>query len=243
MVDIAVIDDEEHLDIYDKMIFMILNRHAGNEDGKAWPSRKTIAKKARCSVDRVDKSIKRLKELELLKVEKRTNPDGSPSSNLYQIPPVVMEIGGSRSDRLGWSPESARVADEIGGGSRPERDELNTSNYTQLTNNNNKEKSEKKINVFDMYHQVFGRFPNTFQIEDLNFYLGNGMDEDLLVHGLNLTAKRGMHFGYTAKIYDNWLDKKIMTLKQAEEESNSKQQKGEKKNDIDKGHNRSELYW
>ncbi|MGG1571620.1 DnaD domain protein [Fictibacillus sp. NRS-1165] len=105
MVDIAVIDDEEHLDIYDKMVFMIINRYAGNEDGKAWPSRPTIAKKARCSVDRVDKSIKNLMRLGLVRKEPRKKENGSNHSNVYEIPPMISSIPVS-----GFVPEQVAAA-------------------------------------------------------------------------------------------------------------------------------------
>jgi hypothetical protein len=65
-------------------LYAILNRFA-NSQGRAWPSRKTIADLMRVSVATIDRAKDELVEIEALTVEARTTPSGDPSSNLYTL--------------------------------------------------------------------------------------------------------------------------------------------------------------
>jgi DNA-binding transcriptional MocR family regulator len=63
-------------------LYAILNRFA-NSQGRAWPSRKTLAELMQCSTATIDRAKDELVEIDALTVEHRTGPAGDPSSNLY----------------------------------------------------------------------------------------------------------------------------------------------------------------
>jgi hypothetical protein len=73
-----------HADISSNAVrlYAVLNRFA-NSQGRAWPSRKTLADLMRTSTATVDRAKEELVSIAALTVEHRTGPAGDPSSNLY----------------------------------------------------------------------------------------------------------------------------------------------------------------
>jgi hypothetical protein len=73
-----------HADISSNAVrlYAILNRFA-NSQGRAWPSRKTLADLMRTSTATVDRAKDELVAIAALTIEHRTGPAGDPSSNLY----------------------------------------------------------------------------------------------------------------------------------------------------------------
>lgn len=65
-------------------LYCVLNRYA-NQNGQAWPSRKSIADLMRISVATVDRAKDELVGIRALTVEARKTPSGDPSSNLYTL--------------------------------------------------------------------------------------------------------------------------------------------------------------
>jgi hypothetical protein len=65
-------------------LYAVLNRFA-NSNGKAWPSRRTIAEIMHTSTATVDRAKDELVEINALTVEHRTTPAGDPSSNIYTL--------------------------------------------------------------------------------------------------------------------------------------------------------------
>jgi len=65
-------------------LYAVLNRFA-NSQGKAWPSRKTLADIMRTSTATIDRAKDELIAISALSVEHRVNPAGDPSSNLYTL--------------------------------------------------------------------------------------------------------------------------------------------------------------
>lgn len=89
-------------------LYAILNRFA-NSQGRAWPSRKTLAELMQCSTATIDRAKDELVEIDALTVEHRTGPAGDPSSNLYTLKtsspvtkgtPKNEHRGGARDDAL-----------------------------------------------------------------------------------------------------------------------------------------------
>ena len=90
-------------------LYAVLGRYA-DRDGKAFPSRRTLATKLRCSVDTVDRAKRELEDIGALTVEHRTDEDGDPTSNLYTLhaqpggridavtPPLTDAATGGRTD-------------------------------------------------------------------------------------------------------------------------------------------------
>jgi hypothetical protein len=66
-------------------VYCVIRKHADAKTGECFPSRKTIAAKARCSVASVDRCVKELVENGALKVRRRKNKAGDWTSNLYTI--------------------------------------------------------------------------------------------------------------------------------------------------------------
>lgn len=66
-------------------VYCVLRRHADNMTGECFPSRRTIAMKARCSVATLDRAIKELVEHRAVAYTKRKNAAGDWTSNLYTV--------------------------------------------------------------------------------------------------------------------------------------------------------------
>lgn len=66
-------------------VYCVIRKHADAKTGECFPSRKTIAAKARCSVASVDRCVKELVENGALKVRRRKNKTGDWTSNLYTL--------------------------------------------------------------------------------------------------------------------------------------------------------------
>ena len=85
-------------------VYCVLRRHADARTGECFPTRRTVATKARCSVASVDKSIKQLVANGAITSVRRKNKAGDPTSNLYtmlspKLCPVALEtILGSLSN-------------------------------------------------------------------------------------------------------------------------------------------------
>lgn len=77
-------------------LFGVLNRYVGAHNS-AWPSRKTLAARLRCSSASVDRAIAELVRIGALVVERRYRTDGSLTSSLYWLwpktPPVTPHPG------------------------------------------------------------------------------------------------------------------------------------------------------
>ena len=66
-------------------VYCCLRRYADNKTGQCWPSRRTLAMRARCSIATLDRAIKELAEYGALHVAKRKNAAGDWTSNLYTV--------------------------------------------------------------------------------------------------------------------------------------------------------------
>lgn len=67
-----------------KLVYSVLCMYADNNSTKSHPSVGTIAKKCACSENTVRSSLKRLEELELIGIERRSNSSGN-LSNEYTL--------------------------------------------------------------------------------------------------------------------------------------------------------------
>lgn len=69
-------------------LFSVLHRYA-NSDGRAFPGRKAIAERMRCSVDSVDRAMNELVAIEAVHVKAEWRNDGSQTSNSYWLWPLL----------------------------------------------------------------------------------------------------------------------------------------------------------
>ena len=65
-------------------LYCILNRYA-NSQGKAWPSRTSIAEKMGVSKATIDRAKEELEAIGAISIDKRISPNGDPTSNLYTL--------------------------------------------------------------------------------------------------------------------------------------------------------------
>jgi DNA-binding transcriptional MocR family regulator len=65
--------------------YCCLRRYADNQTGECFPSRKTVAMRARLSVSTLDRAIKELVEYGAIEITPRKNAAGDWSSNLYTV--------------------------------------------------------------------------------------------------------------------------------------------------------------
>ena len=96
---------------YSVRLFGVLSRYVGNNEA-AWPSRKLLATRMNCSIDRVDASIKELTELGALGTSKRKREDGSYTSNFYYLWPLIPE-GVAAKTPLGSRQNTQGVAAKV----------------------------------------------------------------------------------------------------------------------------------
>jgi len=100
-------------------LYAVLVRYA-DQNGRAFPARKRLAERVRCSLDSVDRATHELVNVGALTVIPRKNADGSPSSNDYLILPggVAAELrppsrtGAERGSRTGAAQNESHLSNE-----------------------------------------------------------------------------------------------------------------------------------
>ena len=82
----AVVDDESiDLKPVDIAVYSVLCMYADNDDYTSYPSVETIAKKARCSMRTVHRSLDTLKEVGYIDIINRKDKRGFKTSNQYVL--------------------------------------------------------------------------------------------------------------------------------------------------------------
>lgn len=66
-------------------VYCVIRRHADARTGQCFPTRKTVASKARCSVASVDRSVKELVRNGAISSVRRKNKAGDWTSNLFTV--------------------------------------------------------------------------------------------------------------------------------------------------------------
>ena len=66
-------------------VYCVIRRHADARTGECFPTRRTVAIKARCSVASVDRSVKELVANGAIRSERRKNKAGDWTSNLFTV--------------------------------------------------------------------------------------------------------------------------------------------------------------
>jgi hypothetical protein len=74
-------------------VYALLARYRDNDTGQCFPSRATLARRLRCSLDTIDRALVELTEAGALKCERRWDAVGDPTTNLYTV-----HLGGSRKN-------------------------------------------------------------------------------------------------------------------------------------------------
>ena len=130
-------------------VYCVLRRYADNTTGECYPSRKTLAMKARISVQTLDRCIKELVDHHAITVKPRKNAAGDWSSNLYTV--------------MSYSQNYQQVAKKIGiplltGGETgtPKtraRTRTNLNHRKELTTTNSKNNQKQELPKYDLQQQ------------------------------------------------------------------------------------------
>lgn len=107
----------DHPDLSDRAVrlYAVLARVAGSR-GSAWPGRKTLAARLRCSPSALDRALRELREAGAVTVTARTSATGRRTSNLYRLhlhpsPQVVRVIVTGDDDPLVTGDEVTTLTD------------------------------------------------------------------------------------------------------------------------------------
>lgn len=238
LVEKAIVQDTEHLNIYDKMIYIVLCSFADNETQQCFPSVPKIAEYCGCSPSTVKRSLKRLEKLGLIHIEQRQDENGRSTTNVYtilELPAIFQEKqksgqqnppGNTNGCSGGVLTEPVGVLSERGRGShRPgegfcENHELYSFNYTHLTKNNdddNKARPEENVvNAFRFFEENFYPMPSSVDIEVINYWLDRFPEEIVICAMKKALRQNARNIAYVDKILMNWEMQKVKTLEDIE---------------------------
>jgi DNA-binding transcriptional MocR family regulator len=73
----------------EKLVLILLSDHADDETGKCWPSQNYIARRSGLTRETINRTMKRLSNKGLIRIEHRFREDGSSRSNAYFVLPGV----------------------------------------------------------------------------------------------------------------------------------------------------------
>ena len=73
------------LNYYEKMIFIMLKKHADSKTHEAYPSLATISKETGISKRKVQNCLDHMEELKVIKRKRRKTDNGDYTSNLYTL--------------------------------------------------------------------------------------------------------------------------------------------------------------
>lgn len=82
----VVLDDNIHLDKpAQKLVYVMLCRHADNTTKSSYPSVKTLARECGCSENTVRTALRKLSDLKLVEIRERISSESGQMSNLYVL--------------------------------------------------------------------------------------------------------------------------------------------------------------
>lgn len=141
-IDNAVLDDDS-LPRSCKAVFVVLCRHAHNDDKSCWLSQKTIAEESKYSDRTVRGALKKLEQAGLIVQQHRFDKDGSRMTSLFVI------IGGNakRYQAQEQTPPPEIVAGPSGNDCRYNKNPLTTKD--SLTRPENTPESDDKASIQD----------------------------------------------------------------------------------------------
>lgn len=167
------------LNYYEKMIFIMLKKHADSKTHEAYPSLATISKETGISKRKVQNCLNHMEELKVIKRKRRKTDNGDYTSNLYTLHDYaklwkdgVLPKDGSEPD------DKQRLLEQIEQEyvmiNKKDLAKTSTKKYLQsllesndITTNNNTEKAKES--------QVIERYPEEWIID---FYNLNELKEE-----------------------------------------------------------------
>ncbi|MED4917580.1 DnaD domain protein [Geobacillus thermodenitrificans] len=238
IVEKAIVYDTKHLNIYDKMVYVVLCSFADNDTQQCFPSIPKLAEYCGCSVSTVKRSLKRLEKLGLIHIEQRQAENGRSETNVYtilELPAIFQEkqrnsqqnppenangrSGGVLTEPVGVLSERGRGSHRPGEGFC-ENHELYSFNYTHLIKNNDDDNKaqpkENGPNAFRFYEENFYPVLSSVDIEVLNYWLDR-FSEEIVLHAMKRALKRNArNLAYVEKILITWEQHKVKSLEDVE---------------------------
>lgn len=204
--------DNLNLTIYEKMVYMVLVRHA-NEDSSCFPSITTIAKKAGCGTTKVKTVIKDLEDKKLIIKQKRSKAGKKENdSNLY----LVMSVVGRSPHDLGHETTGGRSPHDQGVGRHASSNNtnINNTNITSMYIDKEDESVDNSLGEFSKLYQQNIGVVNGITAQWL-IELSKEMELDLFRRAVEICTERGkLTQGYLKGIIKQWNDNNITTYEQ-----------------------------
>ena len=204
--------DNLNLTIYEKMVYMVLVRHA-NEDSSCFPSITTIAKKAGCGTTKVKTVIKDLEDKKLIIKQKRSKAGKKENdSNLY----LVMSVVGRSPHDLGHDTTGGRSPHDQGVGRHASSNNtnINNTNITSMYIDKEDESVDNSLGEFSKLYQQNIGVVNGITAQWL-IELSKEMELDLFKRAVEICTERGkLTQGYLKGIIKQWNDNNITTYEQ-----------------------------
>jgi len=144
--------EDDNLDTYDKAIYAVISRYSDLDTRICYPSMKTIAKKASCSVNKARKSVNKLVEAGYITKELRKNKKGNFNSNLYKIKDLSYI-----SNAINYAKENSnnrmleKINEELKDHPIPDEKKITEIKYKYESDNNSSTKSEKPEEMEKLY--------------------------------------------------------------------------------------------
>lgn len=215
-----IIDSEIFDDAIEKMVYIVLKRHANQSGNNSFPSALTISKKASCSSKTVYRKIDSLIAKKLISKQARFREDGSKSSNIYTI--------------HAWDTESYGVRTQSPMGTDTESHKRYSFNDNHLEDDDANADFEKQVQKMQGAGLHF--MNNSANILKLaSFY--NNLDRGLFHRLIDIAIeKKPTKIDYLNSIVTNWKKNNIDTVEKAvaESEARKKKQAPSKDEDFDK---------
>ncbi|HEK4731037.1 helix-turn-helix domain-containing protein [Clostridioides difficile] len=198
--------DNLNLNVYEKMTYIVLARHA-NSESVCFPSNQTIAKKVGCSINTVRKAVNALEEKQLIKKTARKKNEKENDSNLY----CIMSAKGISRDDIPIAGDDRGVYHEmtypIAGDDRGVCHQVignNTNiNNTNISNNTQSKKSLKNDRTDSDAHG--NNESNLYYIASLNGglceNLGSERPQGRFCENLGVGSMRAPKKTYNKKTY------------------------------------------
>lgn len=126
---------EQHPGSINAKLMLLKLADQANDDGVCWPSRRSLAADLGVAVRTVSRMAERLEERGMLTRVVRNRPNGSRTSNYFQLPPLSGETRGSMHGRQG---------------------DLVTPDNTRSSSKNSNLSSESQSALWDALTDLFG---------------------------------------------------------------------------------------
>ncbi|MCC0764972.1 conserved phage C-terminal domain-containing protein [Clostridioides sp. ES-S-0006-03] len=198
--------DDASLNIYEKMIYIVLTRHTDNESS-CFPSVSLIARKTGCGITTVKKTLRSLEEKKLIiKVKRKIDNKKENDTNLY----YVMSLEGRSLDDLGRKTADSRSLGDLQVGREATSNNTNINN-TNLTSNIYSLAKQKEDKTNDkVIHKIIIDYLN--EKADKSFKSTTKKTRDLI----NARLKEGFVEEDFYKVIDNkvhaWLEDAKMSV-------------------------------